>query len=171
MSSNPIGPRIIACGLLIVGLGGLTGCGYQAGGLQRDGIQTVHVEMFGSRVFRRDIEFTLTEAIKKRIAMDTPYRLAPKNRADSVLRGEVLEVRQSAYAPDPVSRIPRETQLTLAVRVQWQNLHTGELEVDQPVQLQAVDYSRQLGESEAFALDQATDRLARKITELMYAEW
>lgn len=164
-------PRLLTLSLIGLLLATLTGCGYQLGGPYREGIQTIHVETFGSRVFRREVEFELTEAVKKRIGMDTPYRLAPKNRADTVLRGEVIQIRQSALAPDQLSRLPREIQLILAVRLQWQDLRTGELLVDQPVRLQAVDYSRQLGETEEYAIDQAVDKLARKITQQMYRDW
>lgn len=148
------------------------GCGYSWGGPFRMGIDTVHVEMFTSREFRRDIEFQLTEAVKKRIATDTPYRLSRKAEADSLLSGEVLEVRRAAFAPDPLSRLPREQQLTLAIRLRWQDLRSGEFLIDQPIELQAVDYIPPLGETEAYALQKVTDRMAEKITGRMYdQEW
>lgn len=158
------------CGLLPTAalLGLLVGCGYTAGGPFRQDVKTVHVEMIESRTFRRDIEFQLTEALKKRIATDTPYRIAPKRVADSVLRGQVLEVRQAAWAPDELSRLPREKQLTLIMALKWQSLRTGELFVDQPIELQAVDYMEPLEESEAFAIEQAADKMAAKIVRRMY---
>lgn len=148
------------------------GCGYSWGAPYRSGIKTIHVEMFSSREFRRDIEFQLTEAVKKRIGTDTPYRLATKSKADSVLSGEITEVRRAAFAPDPLSRLPREQQLTLAIRVRWQDLRSGEFLVDQPIELQAVDYIPPLGETEEYALQKVTDKMAEKITGRMYdQEW
>jgi hypothetical protein len=155
-------------GLLFVSLLFATGCGYSWGHSHRAGIETVHVEMFDTREFRRDIEFQLTEAVKKRIGSDTPYRLAEKDRADTTLRGEVLEVRRSSWAPDPLSRLPRQQQLTLAIRLQWQDLRSGEMLLDRPLELQAVDYTPPVGESEAYALQKVTDRMAEKITREMY---
>jgi hypothetical protein len=149
----------------------LPGCGYRAGELYRPDIQTVHVEMFASKEFRRDLEFTLTEAVKKRINLDTPYRLAAKEKADTILSGEVLEERQAAFAPDYRSRLPREKTLTLAVRVQWKDLRSGRVLVDQPVELQAADYLTPTGETEAWAQQRAIDLLARKIVAKMYDEW
>ena len=149
----------------------LTGCGYRTGGLYRTDIETVHVEMFASKEFRRDLEFTLTEAVKKRINLDTPYRLVSREKADTILTGEVLEVRQAAFAPDYRSRLPREKQLTLAVRVHWKDLRSGRTLVDQPVELQAADYLTPTGETEALAQQQAIDRLATKIVRKMYDEW
>lgn len=149
----------------------LPGCGYRAGELFRPNIETVCVEMFASKEFRRDLEFQLTEAVKKRINLDTPYRLAPKEKADTILEGEVLEQRQAAFAPDPQSRLPRDKQLTLAVRIQWKDLRSGRVLVDQPVELQTADYLPPAGETEKFAQERAIDLLARRIVAKMYDEW
>lgn len=156
---------------ILIALGGATGCGYKAGGPYRPDVHTVHVEMFGSREFRRDLEFMLTEAVKKRIGTDSPYRLAPREKADTILTGEVLEERQAAFAPDFRSRQPREKQLTLAVRVQWKDVRSGRLLVDEPVVLQAVDYLAATGETERFAQERAVNRLAERIVAKMYADW
>lgn len=157
-------------GLLAALLAG-TGCGYSSRGLFRDDIRTVHVEIFASKEFRRGLEFALTEAVQKRINTDTPYRLASREKADTVLRGEVLEVRQAAFAPDPISRQPRDIQLTLAVRLEWKDQRTGEILLDQPVLLQAVDYLPAPGESEEFAQQKAVDQMAARIVARMYDEW
>ncbi|MGD8454308.1 MAG: LptE family protein [Phycisphaerae bacterium] len=161
------GALIVLAGAVLL----LSGCGYRAGELYRAEVETVHVEMFASHEFRRDLEFKLTEAVKKRINLDTPYRLVDKQKADTILRGEVLEVRQAAFAPDYRSRLPREKQLTLAVRLQWEDVRSGRLLVDQPVELQAVDYLTPTGETEAFAQERAIDLMARKIVSKLYADW
>ena len=160
-------PWISIVVLLVV----LPGCGYKAGGPYRTDIQTVYVEMFGSREFRRDLEFMLTEAVEKRIGADTPYRLAAREKADTILTGEVLEERQAAWAPDFLSRQPREKQLTLAVKLQWRDVRTGKLLADVPVQLQTVDYLTPTGETEKFAQERAVDGLARQIVAKMYEDW
>lgn len=156
-------------GMLVV-LGTVSGCGYRAGGPWRSDIRTVYVDMVGSKEFRRDLEFTLTEAIKKHIGTDTPYRLAARKNADTILEAEVLEERQTAYAPDYQSRQPREKTLTLAVRVQWKDVRTGRVLADQP-QLQAADYIPPAGETEKLAQERAIDRLAAKIVAMLYEDW
>lgn len=159
-----------AAALLLV-VAGAGGCAYKWGAPYRSDLKTVYVEVFTSKEFRRDIEFNLTEAVKKRIGLDTPYRLAPREKADTILTGEVTEVRQSAFAEDFRSRQPRDRQLTLAVRLQWKDLRTGRMLVDVPVQLQAVDYLAPTGETEAFALERAVDGMARQIVARMYEDW
>ena len=156
---------------VLVACGGLCGCGYRAGGPYRSDIRTVYVDMAGSKEFRRDLEFTLTEAIKKRIGTDTPYRLAPREKADTILVTEVLEERQTAFAQDFQTRQPREKTATLAVRVQWKDVRTGRILVDQPTLLQAADYLPPTGETEKLAQERALDRLAARIVATMYEDW
>lgn len=149
----------------------LSGCGYTVGGPFRADVKTIYVDMFESREFRRDLEFMLTEAVKKRIGTDTPYRLASREKADTILTGEVLEQRQAAFAPDFRTRQPRDKQLNLAVRVEWKDLKTGRILFEQRALLQAVDYLPPAGESEKFAQQKVIERMAARIVSKMYDEW
>ena len=63
--------------------------------------------MFQSREFRRGLEFTLTEALQKRILQDTPYKIADKSTADTAISGEVLEVRQNTLGRNYWTGQPR----------------------------------------------------------------
>ncbi len=161
----------LAFGCLLLGWPALSGCGYRHDALFRQDVRTVHVEIFESREFRRDLEFQLTEAVKKRIGLDTPYRVASRSQADTILWGEVLEERQASFAPDFRTRRPRDQQLTLAVRVRWKDQRNGRMLLDQPELLQAVDYLPLEGETENFAQQKAIDRLAARIVAKMYDEW
>lgn len=154
-----------ACGLLVAAMAGLTGCGYSASNVFHEDVRTVYVDMFETREFRRDLEFMLTEAVKKRVGLDTPYRLAAREQADTILRGEVLEERQVAYAPDSRTRIPRDRSLTLAVRVQWKDQRSGKMLAERPILIDTVDYLAPAGETEAFGQQKAIDRLARRIVD------
>lgn len=149
----------------------LVGCGYDTGAVFRTDIETVHVRMFESRTFRRDLEFMLTEAVKKKIATDTPYRIAPLEQADTVLKGEVLEERQSAFAPDFRTRQPRDQQMTMIVRVNWTDQRNGRTLFDRPLLLQSMDYLPTAGETEKFAQQKAIDGLAVRIVSQMYNDW
>ncbi len=153
-------------------LTGAAGCGYRAGGPYRTDVHSVYVDMVGSREFRRNIEFDLTEALKKRLgSQGTPYKLAPREKADSILQVEILEERQTEFAPDFRTRQPREKTLTFAVRVQWKDARTGRILADQPVLLESADYLPPIGESERFAQQKTIDRLAARILALMYEDF
>ncbi len=163
--------RVGVSAFVILNSAFFVGCGYKAGGPYRTDVQTVYVEMAGSKEFRRELEFKLTEALKKRIGSDTPYRLAPREKADTILETEVLEERQNALAPDYTTRQPREKALTLAVRVQWKDVRTGRMLIAHPALLQTVDYLPTAGEQEPYAQERALDKLAARITALMYEDW
>jgi hypothetical protein len=163
--------RLLLASGCLAALCGLTGCGYSSDTLFRTDIETVHVQMFETREFRRDLEFMLTEAVKKRIATDTPYRVAPPEKADTILKGELLEERQAAFAPGFRSRQPRDKQMTLVVRMEWKDVRTGRMLVDRPLLLQAVDYLPPAGETEEFAQQKGIDRLAARIVAQMYNDW
>jgi hypothetical protein len=127
--------------------------------------------MFRSKEFRRNLEFQLTEAIQKRILMDTDYKLTDKSRADTMLSGQVLEVRQATLGTDLGSGLPRETQATFIVSFRWKDLRTGKTLVDRPRFAQTVDYIRPVGEDFFDASQEALDDLAERIVEQMQSDW
>jgi len=151
------------------------GCGYttdrgsqfRSTNADNDRIRTVAIDMFETREFRRDLELQLTEALAKRINSDSPYRLVRKEFADTLLTGEIREVRQNTIGRDFRTVLPRETAATLVVAFQWKDLRNGEVLVDRPNFVQTVDYTRQLDEDFYHAMQRATDRMAERIVETM----
>jgi hypothetical protein len=162
-----IGPAGLAVTLLTL----LTGCGYQTGGLYRENVRTVYVEMFQSKEFRRGIEMDLTEAIRKHIDRSTPYKNAARERADTILSGEVLEWREAALGKDFVTQLPRESAATLIIRFRWQDMRTGKLLVDEPRFLTTVEYVKPVNETAYLARQDAVNKLARRIVETMESPW
>jgi hypothetical protein len=162
-------------GLLSVLLGGLlvsgTGCGYSARRPFPDGIETVHVKMFHSREFRRDLEFDLSEALVKRVNMDTPYRIAPLKTADTVLSGEILEVRNRTVGDDFETQLPRETASTIAVAFRWKDLRTGRILVERERFVFTTTYIPPVGETFAKGMVRGLDGLAEAIVETMESPW
>jgi len=154
---------------LLAGLAG--GCGYSGEPLYRENIQTVYVDMFQSKEFRRGIEFQLTEALRKQIDRQTPYRNAPREKADTILSGEVLEWRESSIGHDFNTALPRETAATLAIRYRWQDMRTGKLLAEKPRLVTTVQYVRPTGETVYDAREDAVNRLARKVVAGMETPW
>jgi len=148
-----------------------TGCSYSNQPLYRSTIRTVYVDMFQSKEFRRGIEFQLTEALRKQIDRATPYKNAPREKADSILSGEVLEWREASIARDFITDRPRETAATLAVRYRWQDMRTGKILVDKPTFVTTVQYVRLVGETTYDARDNAANQAARKIVQSMETDW
>lgn len=164
--------------ILMVPIGLGSGCGYST---ERDAhfrtetsdqrpIRTVAVPIFQSREFRRDLEIQLTEALKKRLEVESPFKLADEARADTAIYGEVLDVRQGTIGRDFRLVRPRETALTMVVRWYWKDLRSGEILVERPKFVQTVDYIQPLGEDFYHATQRVSDRMAERIIEEMYAD-
>ena len=149
----------------------LVGCGYSTKRPFPTDIQTVHVEMFQSKEFRRELEFRLTESLIKRIEMDTPYRIAPRDRADVLLTGEVLKVENRTFGNDFNTDLPREIGSTVVVRFKLQDLRSGEILLDRPRFVYQTSYIPPVGETFVQGMTRAMDGLAEQIVEAMESPW
>lgn len=165
---------LAVAGLLLPG-----GCGYttdrqaviRTTNSKNERIRTVALDVFQTKEFRRGLELQLTEALAKRIEAETPFKLAKKDRADTILTGEIIEVRQATIGRDFRTVTPRETTASVIVSFQWKDLRSGEVLMDRPRFVQAVDYIRPVGEDFHHASQRAMDRLAERIVEQMESEW
>ncbi len=162
--------RVCVAGLVIACLTS-SGCGYSMRRPFPQQVKTVYVEMFQSREFRRGLEFTLTEALQKRILQDTPYKIADKSTADTMITGEVLEVRQNTLGRNFYTGKPRQLQATFIIRFQWKDMRNGQILADQPRFVQSIEYIPPTGETFDYAADEALDELAERIVEQMMSSW
>ncbi len=152
------------------------GCGYTADRAEtfrtensnNDRIRTVAVDIFESKEFRRGLELQLAEALSKRIEQETPFKLAKKQQADTLITGVIREVRQSTIGRDFRTVRPRETTCTVVLSFQWKDLRTGEVLLDRPSYVQTVDYVPPLGEDFYHASQRVMDRLSERMIEEMY---
>lgn len=157
--------------LVTLPLIGMTGCGYTTTRPFRTDIQTIHVEMLHSKEFRRELEFRLTEAIVKRIEMDTPYRIAPQRTADAILTGEILAVENRTFGDDFDLDLPREIGSTVAIRFRVQNMRSGEILVERPRFVYQTSYIPPVGETFNDGMTRALDGMAEQIVEAMESSW
>lgn len=160
-------PGACACGLLIAA----AGCGYSSDPLQPQTVRTVYVEMFQSKEFRRGIEMQLTEALRKEIDRGTPYRNAPKNRADTVLSGEILEVRQGLLGKTWATDNALELAATFVISYRWKDMRTGRMLVENRQFTQTVEYVPPIQETFYIASEEAVNKLARRIVDSMESGW
>ena len=178
MKKKQIG--VIILGLLMAGV--LGGClsddptlGYTARSQYRQGIRTVAVPIWtrGKDVYRRDIEIRLTEALVKRIELDTPYKVTTKQQADTILTGTIDTISQQTLSFDPDSGDPREMQLTFTVSFKWEDLRTGNVVVEKKNFRVAGVYLPPAPFNENFfqGSEDLLDKLARRIVETMEADW
>lgn len=150
----------------------LVGCqGYSNSWLHRQDVNTVYVEMFDNNSFRRGYEYTLTDAVCKRIEAQTPYKIvSDRNVADTILSGTV-SVGVGVLAADRWTGRPLEQETTAAVTVTWKNLKTGQLLVDRQTVYASASYSASMGQTTEYAIDAAVNKAAQKTVELMEKSW
>lgn len=151
----------------------VAGCGqgYQNSWPYPQQIQTVYVEMFDTNSFRRGHEYVLTDAICKRLEAQTPYKIvSDRNVADSILSGQ-MGINTSILATDYYSGSPVEQETLVNVTVTWKNLKTGELLISGEKVYASGTYSKPMGQTFEYSIDQAVNKAAVRVVELMETPW
>jgi len=166
------------CSLMILpGCAGMSGVYSMGNTFERD-IKTVAVPIFENETNRRGLEFQLTEAVQKEITKRTPYRLAKGLDADTRLTGRIVGFRKDVLGETRYDD-PRELQLSLMVKVTWEDLRTNRVLLDKEIPLNPdaipmtaqAEFSPEVGGSLATGLDDAFKSMARKIVNLMEVPW
>jgi hypothetical protein len=157
------------------------GCAnYQIGHatLFRPDLRTVHVPVFESDSFRRNLGERLTESVVKEIESRTPYKVAASADADSILNGRIVTETKRAIAEnrnDDVRGL--ETELTVEVRwisrrgemlMQRSSIPFGPLAT---LVSEDAQFFPEAGQSLTLAQQQAIEKLAREIVGQMEIWW
>ena len=149
--------------------------GWVWGDLYAQDVETVAVEMFtlSDQVYRRGHEMQLTEAVAKHIQADTPYRLATRAKADTLLTGQVELITQRILSPNPDTGRPRELELTYHVSFRWLDLRTGLVRKEVRTLPMAVSYVSHEPIDESFNQASMTvmDQLGDRIVESLQRDW
>lgn len=162
--------------LVAVGLLALTAAMVGCESPYREDIRTVAVPIWyrGSDVYRRDVEFRLTEAIVKRIELDTPYKVvADRSQADTVLEGTIVEIEGTSLVHNPRTGAPRSSQARIVVEYKWIDLRTGEVLAERTnLSEQGTFYpASPLREDFYEGSADGINRLAERIVETMEKPW
>ena len=164
--------------LVCIALLALAGCGYTLGTPTVQNVRTVHVPVFKSNSFRRNLDFLLTEAVQREIRTRTPYRLDEAATADTILNGRIVEIRKSPLSETRFDD-PRELQLMVGAEVTWIDRRSGQVLQQQTFTLDsaltqnasAVSFAPEVGHSLATAQQEAATRLAARIVDVMEMPW
>jgi hypothetical protein len=161
------------CVLAVLAATTLAGCaGYTNKSLFPEDIKSVYIEMFDNRTFRRGIEYTLSDAIAKRIESDTPYKvISDRDRTDSVLDGQLVAITESILTLERETGQALEKEVILTAAVNWKNLKTGRMMMNNQSMTAAASYSEFLHQDFTYASTLAANKLAEKIVEQMQDNW
>lgn len=99
-------------------------CGYSTRSLVSGNAKTVAVAMVENPTFRRDLEFQLTSDLKEAILSRTDLRIVDERRADIVLVGKIVRVREQVLAENRVDDI-LESSVIITVEFTARNRATG----------------------------------------------
>jgi hypothetical protein len=161
------------CLFTCLGLCGCKGiCGYSNESLFPQDVNTVCLEMFDNRTFRRGAEYELSDALAKRIEADTPYKIVSSaDRADTVMNGQIVSITESALSLERELGRVLEKEVEVRAVVNWKNLKTGELLIANQQVSASATYSTFQKQDFSYASSLAANNLARKIVELMEKKW
>ena len=153
----------------------LTGCGsdggYHWGGLYRQDVSTVAVPIFTSKDFHRDVEFEVSQALVTKIEEFTPYKVTSRDKADTILEGEIVSIQPLTLTLDPNTNTPQEQDYSIICNFTWKDLRTGKILVSRQNFEQTSTYFGILGEDQYVASQDAAERLALGIVHEMQAAW
>jgi hypothetical protein len=96
-----------------------------------EGIRTVYVPMFASRIqtdsTRRNLEVDVTRAVVREIEAKTPYKVVSHcDGADTELSGTLVNLTKNLLNRNQLNEI-REAETALTVSIVWRDLRTGEV--------------------------------------------
>lgn len=154
----------------------LCGCrgvnGYSNESLFPRDVNTVCLQMFDNRTFRRGVEYELSDALAKRIEADTPYKIVSSpDRADTVINGQIVSITESALSLERQLGRALEKDVEVRAVVSWKNLRTGELLIANQQVIASASYSPYQKQDFSYASNLAANNLAQKIVELMEKKW
>jgi len=120
--------QLIGALALVVLSAAAGGCGYKFGSLYRTDVKTIAVPVWtrGHGVYRRGLEMDLTEAVIKRLQLDTRYRICDEAQANTRLTGRLDNVHQQSVTINTDTGIPREMEATFTVSFTWTDRRSGD---------------------------------------------
>lgn len=128
--------------------------------------------MFDNQTFRRGVEYELSDALSKRIEVDTPYKIVTSaDRADTVISGQIVSIEELALSIDRDIGTVLESEVMLRAVVNWKNLKTGQLMIDHRTVTASASYSTYQMQDFKYASTLAANNLAQEIVELMGGDW
>ncbi|MBN2182050.1 MAG: hypothetical protein JW715_09050 [Sedimentisphaerales bacterium] len=167
-------PALLSCCVCLSSI--LCGCaafsGYSNESLYPDNVNSVCLKMFDNQTFRRGIEYELSDALSKRIEAETPYKIiSDQSRADTIISGQILSIWEFAISTERETGRILEKEVEIKAVVNWKNLNTGELLIDNQTVSSSATYSEYQMQDFKYGSSLAANKMAVKIVELMEKKW
>lgn len=164
----------------------ISGCGYTTHSLLAPGYRSIYVEDFINKInitqeqtdermyrgYRPGMEIDITKAVIDRYILDGNLKIAGREDANLILRGELLDFRKEALLYDANNNV-EEYRLRLVVNIELLDSKTNKIlwrETDFSGET-AFRTGGSLAKSEATAIKEANADLARRIVERTVEGW
>ena len=156
---------VLAMTLLAVGCSG-----YSTESLVDPKYQTVYVKTFDNQSFYRGFEQSLTREFINKLNARTHLRIAPRDKADTIITGQIADFRQQVLTEDLQDNV-RELQITVTVDMTWTEAKSGK--VIKAVRGLALSDSIKfdIGETLQTTTPELFDDMAERLVEELEAPW
>jgi hypothetical protein len=145
--------------------------GFAYAGLYRSDVKTVAVPIFVNNTYYRGIEFNLTKAVINQLESRTPYKVAPKERADTILEGQIVGVGVHMQARSQIMGLPQDQLYYIVVNFTWKDLRTDKILAVRHSFEQTTPYYPTLGEDQFAGSQDNVEKLGLAIVEELQADW
>ena len=145
--------------------------GYQWSSLYRQDVRTVAVPIFTNVDYRRGDEFELTKAVVTQIEQRTPYKVVDRDKADTILEGQITRVKLQSLSAERGSNLPQEQLYSVRVNFTWKDLRTGRVLRERRGFEQSNAFYPTLGEGQGKASLNTTEAMALAIVQELQADW
>jgi len=161
----------------------LAGCGYSKPGdpsanswyqwksLYREDVKSVAVPIFKNKSYDRGVEFSLSKALVNEVEMRTPYKVMPRDHADTILEGEIVSVSRQTISSDSRADIPQEQLYIVRINFVWKDLRSGQILCERRNFEQTATFYPTLAEDQFVGSQQNCEKLALGIVQEMQANW
>ena len=162
------------------------GCGYSTGSLLPSRLKTIYVDNFKNRIdigqevtessrytlYRPGLENDVTNAVINRFVFDGNLKIAKKENADLMLKGDLVEYRQEALRYDAADNV-EEYRIKIAVNIELVDMAANESSWEEVGYIGEKTYKTtgRFVVSEDVAREEAIEDLARRIVERTVENW
>ena len=103
--------------------------------------------------------------------MRTPYKVQPKDRADTILEGEIIDVTRQTISSDSRADIPQEQLYVVRINFVWKDLRSGQILCERRNFQQTATFYPTLAEDQFVGQQQNVEKLAVGIVQELQANW
>ncbi len=164
---------------LVVLAAAVTGCaadpreGYSFASTYSTEITTIAIPVFDNTTYDHGLERLLTDALVKEVERSTPWSVAPRSSADTILTGVITDAELRRLSTNRDTGLVQEMVVDLAVSFEWRDARTGELLAAWRNFRAASSFvpSREAGERIGVGQRGAIDQMAGDIVAALRSSW